>query len=193
MLPVFLWAAFDYGEISAQTPTVSSTSFGTKTIALLVCGKVHANIFTCQSFSWIIYAALHILASALLLKKFVPQYAQVLEFAFSGDVKMRIFLLFGSIFSAVTLLSGSFAYRAIFVAPILYCLAGTKTQKGPVPKLTLILMSLGFLTFWVPMIPGYGWQLFPVAAFSLSIALLPLLILALMNEIKTWTGQRQAG
>nr|VFJ57214.1 MAG: hypothetical protein BECKDK2373B_GA0170837_106419 [Candidatus Kentron sp. DK] len=171
--PILVWSFKDLIAIKSNTPIGATLFFGVKSMAKMSClvSEKFSILSNCyEGPLTLIYIALFSMAvlGILFLRKnsltkFKTEYL-------SCELRQEIFLVFGGIFLATLLLSGSVAYRLIFVLPVLISIAfSSNALRLPEDKIRLEILLFGFLLFFSPFITKIGWDLPLVFSFILGV------------------------
>jgi hypothetical protein len=175
--PLILWTVLQWDEIAAATPQAFWTmSFGAATTSLMLTEAIARTSFDLPPLL-IAHPALigHtslLLATAALWLVAQDEYIQLDELiTMTPPAESRMVVGFSLIFAALFVSGSSFAYRGVFVLPILWFFY---RHRACPPCRAMV--ALGLALLWFPWLP-HGWELFNLPAFLLAVALSPMLVL----------------
>ena len=173
--PLILWTVLQWDEIAAATPQAFWTmSFGAATTSLMLTEAIARTSFDLPPLliahpALIGHTTLLLAAVALWLVA-QDEYIQLDELiATAPPAESRMVVGFSLIFAALFVSGSSFAYRGVFVLPILWFFY--RHRACPPCR---AMLALGLALLWFPWLP-HGWELFNLPAFVLAIALSPML------------------
>jgi hypothetical protein len=175
--PLILWTVLQWDEIAAATPQAFwTTSFGAATTSLMLTEAISRTSIDLPpmliAHPALIGRTTWLLAAAALWLVARNEYIQLDELiATAPPAESRMVEGFSLIFAALFVSGSSFAYRCVFVLPILWFF---HRHRACPPCRTMLALGLGLL--WFPWLP-HGWELFNLPAFLLAIALSPMLAL----------------
>ncbi len=187
-LPLIVWTALQIRQLAAATPVMADTSFGSQALARLLLNLKSRVGFAAlpetpatSYLTTLAVLALLALASVAMWLLFRSSYREICRLVAARDPRMeRTFFGFLTLFLAIFCAGSSFAYRIVFLFPVIWVFARLAADHEN--RLVVILLIFGIGVLYSPFLP-HGWLLFGPFVFLYAVLVAPILIEAVYQVI----------